>query len=29
MGAWRRTSNTVSRGLSLIELGALDDQDVE
>src|SRR5665213_3138694 len=24
MGAWRGTSNTVSRGLALIELGALD-----
>lgn len=29
MGAWRGTSNTVSRGLALIELGALDDSDVE
>lgn len=29
MGAWRGTSNTVSRGLSLIEAGALDDGDVE
>jgi len=29
MGAWRGTSNTVSRALSLIELGALDRGDVE
>src|SRR3984893_2903310 len=29
MGAWRGTSNTVSRGLALIELGALDDADVD
>jgi AraC family transcriptional regulator of adaptative response / DNA-3-methyladenine glycosylase II len=29
MGAWRGTSNTVSRGLALIELGALDDSDVD
>jgi len=29
MGAWRGTSNTVSRGLALIELGALDQSDVE
>jgi AraC family transcriptional regulator, regulatory protein of adaptative response / DNA-3-methyladenine glycosylase II len=29
MGAWRGTSNTVSRGLALIELGALDDSGVE
>ena len=29
MGAWRGTSNTVSRGLALIEAGALDDGDVE
>ena len=29
MGAWRGTSNTVSRGLALIELGALDEADVE
>ena len=29
MGAWRGTSNTVSRGLALIELGALDESDVE
>ncbi len=29
MGAWRGTSNTVTRGLSLIEAGALDDGDVE
>lgn len=29
MGAWRGTSNTVSRALSLIELGALDQGDVE
>ena len=28
MGAWRGTSNTVSRALSLIELGALDQGDV-
>src|SRR6202046_438201 len=28
MGAWRGTSNTVSRGLALIELGALDQGDV-
>ncbi|HWZ90923.1 MAG TPA: AlkA N-terminal domain-containing protein [Polyangiaceae bacterium] len=28
MGAWRGTSNTVSRALSLIELGALDHGDV-
>ena len=28
MGAWRGTSNTVSRGLALIELGALDEADV-
>jgi len=29
MGAWRGTSNTVSRALSLIEAGALDTADVE
>ena len=29
MGAWRGTSNTVSRALSLIEAGALDEADVE
>lgn len=29
MGAWRGTSNTVSRGLALIEAGALDESDVE
>src|SRR6476469_6528106 len=29
MGAWRGTSNTVSRALSLIELGALDHGDLE
>ena len=29
MGAWRGTSNTVSRALSLIEAGALDDGDLE
>jgi len=29
MGAWRGTSNTVSRALSLIEAGALDEGDVE
>ena len=29
MGAWRGTSNTVSRALSLIELGALDEGNVE
>ena len=29
MGAWRGTSNTVARALSLIELGALDRGDVE
>src|SRR5579862_3294380 len=29
MGAWRGTSNTVSRGLALIELGALDASCVE
>ncbi len=29
LGAWRGTSNTVSRGLSLIEQGALDEGDVE
>ncbi|HYQ45754.1 MAG TPA: AlkA N-terminal domain-containing protein [Polyangiaceae bacterium] len=29
MGAWRGTSNTVSRALSLIELGALDQGDVD
>ena len=29
MGAWRGTSNTVSRGLALIELGALDEGAVE
>jgi AraC family transcriptional regulator, regulatory protein of adaptative response / DNA-3-methyladenine glycosylase II len=29
LGAWRGTSNTVSRALSLIELGALDEDDVE
>jgi AraC family transcriptional regulator of adaptative response / DNA-3-methyladenine glycosylase II len=28
-GAWRGTSNTVSRGLALIELGALDEGNVE
>jgi AraC family transcriptional regulator of adaptative response / DNA-3-methyladenine glycosylase II len=29
LGAWRGTSNTVSRALALIELGALDEDDVE
>lgn len=29
LGAWRGTSNTVSRGLALIELGALDEGDVD
>jgi AraC family transcriptional regulator, regulatory protein of adaptative response / DNA-3-methyladenine glycosylase II len=29
MGAWRGTSNTVSRGLTLIELGALDETNVD
>lgn len=29
MGAWRGSSNTVTRGLALIEAGALDDGDVE
>jgi len=29
MGAWRGTSNTVSRALSLIEAGALDEADVD
>jgi AraC family transcriptional regulator, regulatory protein of adaptative response / DNA-3-methyladenine glycosylase II len=29
LGAWRGTSNTVSRALTLIELGALDDGDVD
>jgi AraC family transcriptional regulator of adaptative response / DNA-3-methyladenine glycosylase II len=29
MGAWRGTSNTVSRGLALIELGALDESSVD
>ncbi len=29
LGAWRGTSNTVSRALGLIEAGALDDDDVE
>jgi AraC family transcriptional regulator of adaptative response / DNA-3-methyladenine glycosylase II len=29
MGAWRGTSNTVSRGLALIELGALDHSSVD
>jgi len=29
MGAWRGTSNTVSRALSLIEQGALDEADVD
>lgn len=29
MGAWRGTSNTVSRGLALIEAGGLDDGDVD
>ena len=29
LGAWRGTSNTVSRALALIEAGALDDGDVE
>ena len=29
MGAWRGTSNTVSRALALIELGALDDGNLE
>jgi AraC family transcriptional regulator, regulatory protein of adaptative response / DNA-3-methyladenine glycosylase II len=28
LGAWRGTSNTVSRGLALIELGALDQSDI-
>src|SRR4249919_4078898 len=28
LGAWRGTSNTVARALSLIELGALDQGDV-
>lgn len=29
MGAWRGTSNTVSRGLALIEAGALDEGDID
>ena len=29
LGAWRGSSNTVSRALALIELGALDDADVD
>jgi len=29
LGAWRGTSNTVSRGLALIEMGALDEADVD
>ena len=29
LGAWRGTSNTVSRALALIEAGALDDGDVD
>lgn len=29
LGAWRGTSNTVSRALALIELGALDESDVD
>jgi AraC family transcriptional regulator of adaptative response / DNA-3-methyladenine glycosylase II len=29
LGAWRGTSNTVSRALALIELGALDEDDVD
>jgi AraC family transcriptional regulator of adaptative response / DNA-3-methyladenine glycosylase II len=29
LGAWRGTSNTVARALSLIELGALDEADVD
>src|SRR6201999_1822128 len=29
MGAWRGTSNTVSRALALIELGALDQRSIE
>jgi AraC family transcriptional regulator of adaptative response / DNA-3-methyladenine glycosylase II len=29
LGAWRGTSNTVSRALALIEMGALDEADVE
>ncbi|WP_339915591.1 Ada metal-binding domain-containing protein [uncultured Brevundimonas sp.] len=29
LGAWRGTSNTVSRALALIEAGALDDSDVD
>jgi AraC family transcriptional regulator of adaptative response / DNA-3-methyladenine glycosylase II len=29
LGAWRGTSNTVSRALALIELGALDEADVD
>jgi methylphosphotriester-DNA--protein-cysteine methyltransferase len=29
MGAWRGTSNTVSRALALIELGALDENDMD
>jgi methylphosphotriester-DNA--protein-cysteine methyltransferase len=29
LGAWRGTSNTVSRALGLIELGVLDDGDVD
>ncbi len=29
LGAWRGTSNTVSRALTLIELGALDEADVD
>jgi AraC family transcriptional regulator of adaptative response / DNA-3-methyladenine glycosylase II len=29
LGAWRGTSNTVSRALNLIELGALDDADID
>ena len=29
LGAWRGTSNTVSRGVALIEMGAMDEGDVE
>src|SRR5450432_2074140 len=29
LGAWRGTANSVSRALSLIEMGALDEADVE
>ena len=29
LGAWRGTSNTVSRGLALIEMGALDEANVD